>query len=72
MTRTDVEEQGRRDNERERRGRLKPGPQEPGAAWFEGYDLHIHGTKTTWVPPALRRLLFRLRRPLGLLRDYPF
>ena len=61
----------RRDNERERRGRLKLRPQEPGAAWFEGYDLYIHGSKTTWMPPALRRFLFRLRRRLGLLRDLP-
>jgi hypothetical protein len=61
----------RRDNERERRGRLKLRPQEPGAPWHEGYDLHIHGSKTTWQPPALRRFLFRLRRRLGLLRDYP-
>lgn len=29
---------------------------------YEGYDLHLHGSVTTWKPPALRRFLFRLRR----------
>ncbi len=61
----------RRDNERERRGRLKLRPQEPGATGSTDTTSTSTAARTTWMPPALRRFLFRLRRRLGLLRDLP-